>query len=41
MIKVVEIERIRWRHFREGMSVRALALEFQRSRRTIRRAFGP
>jgi len=38
MIKVAEIERIRWRHFREGVSVRALAREFQRSRRTIRRA---
>jgi len=38
MVKVAEIERIRWRHFREGVSVRGLAREFQRSRRTIRRA---
>ncbi len=38
MVKVAEIERIRWRHFREGASVRALAREFGRSRRTIRRA---
>ena len=38
MIKVAEIESIRWRHFREGVSVRGLAREFQRSRRTIRRA---
>jgi hypothetical protein len=38
MIKVAEIERIRWRHFREGVRVRALAREFQCSRRTIRRA---
>ena len=38
MIKVAEIERIRWRHFREGVSVRALAAEFGRSRRTIRKA---
>jgi len=38
MIKVAEIERIRWPHLREGVSVRALAAEFGRSRRTIRRA---
>ena len=35
---MAEIERIRWRHFREGVSVRALALEFGHSRKTIRRA---
>ena len=38
MIKVAEIERIRWRHFREGVRVRALAREFQRSQADIRRA---
>ena len=30
MIKVAEIESIRWRHFREGVSVRGLARLFQR-----------
>ena len=35
---MAEIESIRWRHFREGVSVRGPAREFQRSRRTIRRA---
>ncbi len=39
MVKVAEIERSRWRHYREGVSVRALALECGRSWRTIRRAW--
>ena len=38
MTKVAEIERIRWAHFREGVSIRELARTFHRSRRTIRRA---
>ncbi|HUY25039.1 MAG TPA: hypothetical protein VMV09_07030 [Candidatus Saccharimonadales bacterium] len=35
MIKVAEVERIRWGHYREGVSVQAPALEFGRSRWTI------
>ena len=38
MTKVAEIERIRWAHFREGVSLRELARTFHHSRRTIRRA---
>jgi transposase len=38
MTKVAEIERIRWAHFREGISIRELAHTFHHSRRTIRRA---
>src|SRR5438046_9307915 len=38
MTKVAEIERIRWAHFREGVSILELARTFHRSRRTIRRA---
>lgn len=38
MTKVAEIERIRWAHFREGVSIRELARTFHHSRTTIRRA---
>jgi transposase len=38
MTKVADIERIRWAHFREGVSVRELARSFHKSRKTIRRA---
>jgi AraC-like DNA-binding protein len=38
MTKVAEIERIRWAHFREGISIRELARTFHHSRRTVRRA---
>lgn len=38
MTKVAEIERIRWAHFREGVSIRELARTFHCSRRTVRRA---
>lgn len=38
MIKVVEIERIRYAHFREGSSIRELARTLHHSRTTIRRA---
>lgn len=38
MTKVAEIERIRWAHFREGVSLRELARTFHHSRKTIRRA---
>jgi transposase len=38
MTKVAEIERIRWAHYREGLSIRELARTFHRGRRTIRRA---
>jgi len=38
MTKVAEIERIRWAHFREGVSVRELSRRFHASRKTIRRA---
>ena len=38
MTKVAEIERIRWAHFREGVSLRELARTFHHSRTTIRRA---
>lgn len=36
MTKVAEIERIRWAHFREGLSIRELARTFHRSRRYAR-----
>ena len=35
MTKVAEIERIRWAHFREGVSVRELSRRFHASRKTI------
>ena len=38
MTKVEDIERIRWAHFREGVSVRELARRLRKSRNTIRRA---
>lgn len=38
MTKVEDIERIRWAHFREGVSVRELARRLHKSRNTIRRA---
>ncbi|MBI2762329.1 MAG: hypothetical protein HYX54_01010 [Chloroflexi bacterium] len=38
LIKVVEIERIRYAHFREGSSIRELARTLHHSRTTIRRA---
>jgi transposase len=38
MTKVADIERIRWAHYREGVSVRELARSFHKSRKTIRRA---
>ena len=38
MTKVEDIERIRWAHFREGVSVRELAWRLRKSRNTIRRA---
>ncbi len=38
LIKMVEIERIRYAHFREGSSIRELARAFHHSRTTIRRA---
>jgi transposase len=38
LIKMVEIERIRYAHFREGTSIRELARALHHSRTTIRRA---
>ncbi len=38
MTKVADIERIRWAHFREGVSIRELAMTFHKGRNTIRRA---
>jgi transposase len=38
LIKVVDIERIRYAHFREGSSIRELARSLHHSRTTIRRA---
>ncbi len=38
LIKVVDIERIRYAHFREGSSIRELARSLHHSRMTIRRA---
>ena len=38
MIKVVDIERIRYAHFREGSSIRELSRTLHHSRDTIRRA---
>jgi hypothetical protein len=38
LIKVVDIERIRYAHFREGSSIRELARTLGHSRTTIRRA---
>ncbi len=38
LIKMVDIERIRYAHFREGSSIRELARAFHHSRTTIRRA---
>ena len=38
LIKVVDIERIRYAHFREGSSIRELARTLHHSRTTIRRA---
>jgi len=38
MIKVAEIERIRYAHFREGLSLRELSRTFHHSRKTIRKA---
>lgn len=38
LIKVVDIERIRYAHFREGSSIRELARALHHSRTTIRRA---
>jgi len=38
LIKVVDIERIRYAHFREGSSIRELAQDLHHSRTTIRRA---
>lgn len=38
LIKMVEIERIRYAHFREGSSIRELARTLHHSRATIRRA---
>jgi len=38
LIKVVDIERIRYAHFREGTSIRELARALHHSRTTIRRA---
>jgi transposase len=38
LIKMVEIERIRYAHFREGSSIRGLARALGHSRETIRRA---
>ncbi len=38
MIKVAEIERIRYAHFREGLGLRELARTFHHSRKTIRKA---
>ncbi len=38
MIKVADIERIRWAHFRDGMSIRQVARAFHVSRKTVRRA---
>ena len=38
MIKVEEVERIRWAYFREGMSIRQIGRRLHHSRRVIRRA---
>ncbi len=38
MIKVANVERIRWAHFRDGLSIRAVARAFHMSRKTVRRA---
>jgi len=38
MIKVANVERIRWAHSRDGMSIRAVARAFRVSRKTVRRA---
>jgi transposase len=38
MTKVAEIERIRWAHYHDGVTVRELARTFHKSRKTIRRA---
>ena len=38
MTKVAEIERIRWAHFHDGVTVRELARTFHKSRKTVRRA---
>ncbi len=37
LIKMVDIERIRYAHFREGSSIRELARALHHSRTTIRR----
>jgi hypothetical protein len=37
-MKVAEIERIRYAHFREGLGLRELARTFHHSRKTIRKA---
>ncbi len=38
MIKVADVERIRWAHFRDGLSIRQVARAFHVSRKTVRRA---
>lgn len=38
MIKVADIERIRWAHRRDGMTIREIARSFHVSRKTVRRA---
>jgi hypothetical protein len=38
MTKVVDIERIRWAHLREGLSVREMARAFHVSCKTVRKA---
>ena len=38
VIKVANVERIRWAHSRDGMSIRAVARAFRVSRKTVRRA---
>lgn len=38
MNKVADIERIRWAHFRDGLSIRQVARVFHVSRNTVRRA---
>ena len=38
MVKVAEVERIRWAHFRDGLSVREVARVLHVSRKTVRRA---
>jgi hypothetical protein len=38
MIKVAEIEHIRYAHLREGLSLRELSRTFHHSRKTIRKS---